>query len=136
MNSFYVQQISWEEGLAKKNEELGLLNAKIFKDGKQAGGTELLELIEDELPDINFDFLYEEGETAVLALPPEVDNNVAVTELTSSEIVPTSKAVVEPTNGTLPSQALAEPTFSEAVLETTDRTLPTQAVYNTIFENL
>ncbi|KAL2515104.1 Uncharacterized protein Fot_29075 [Forsythia ovata] len=87
--------MSWKEGLDKKNDELGILNAKvesqdlaltkmsakvealqkdlenfrdsdegkqIFEDGKQTGGTELLELIKDELPDINFDFLYEEGQ--------------------------------------------------------------------------
>ncbi|KAL2489154.1 hypothetical protein Fot_42446 [Forsythia ovata] len=112
--------MSWKEGLAKKDKE------KIDLQRWQAtGGTELLELIKDELPDINFDFLYEEGETAVLALSLEVDNNEVVAELTSSEIVPTSEAVVEPTNGTLPSQALAEPTSFEAVLEPTVRTLPT-----------
>ncbi|KAL2559325.1 hypothetical protein Fot_04064 [Forsythia ovata] len=103
--------MSWKEGLAKKDDELVVLNAKvmsqdlalaemlakikalqedlvkfsdsdegkqIFEDGKQAGGTKLLELIKDELPDINFDFLYEEGETIALALPPEVDNDEAV----------------------------------------------------------
>ncbi|KAL2488275.1 hypothetical protein Fot_41567 [Forsythia ovata] len=106
INSFNVQQMSWEEGLAKKNEELGVLNAKvesqdlaladmsakvktlqedlgnfrdsdegkhIFEDGKQAGGTELLDLIKDELPDINFDFLYEEDKTVLLALPLETN---------------------------------------------------------------
>ncbi|KAL2488222.1 Uncharacterized protein Fot_41514 [Forsythia ovata] len=110
INSFNVQQMSWEEGLAKKDEDLGVLNAKvesqdlaladmsakvktlqedlgnfmdfdegkqIFEDGKQAGGTELLDLIKDELPDINFDFLYEEDKTALLALPPETNRSRA-----------------------------------------------------------
>ncbi|KAL2483478.1 Uncharacterized protein Fot_44922 [Forsythia ovata] len=132
--------------MAKKDGELGVLNAKnfrdsengkqIFEDGKQAVETELLELIKDELPNINFDFLYEEGETAALALPSEVDNNEAIVELTSSEIVPTSNVVVEPTNGTFPSQASAKPTSFEAVLGPTARTLPTQAADTTIFENL
>ncbi|KAL2546009.1 hypothetical protein Fot_15242 [Forsythia ovata] len=109
---------------------------KIFEDGKQAGGTELLELIKDKLPDINFDFLYKEGETAVLVLQPEVDNNEVVAERISSEIEPISEVVVEPTNGTLHSQALAETTSSEAVLEPTVRTFPTQSTYTTVFENL
>ncbi|KAL2500849.1 hypothetical protein Fot_34697 [Forsythia ovata] len=111
--------MSWEEGLAKKDEELGILNVKvvfqdlalaemlvktealqadlvnfkdsdeekwIFEDGKQDGVTELLKLIKDELPDINFNFLYEEGEITALALLLEVDNDEAVIALTS-EIV-------------------------------------------------
>ncbi|KAL2514547.1 hypothetical protein Fot_28518 [Forsythia ovata] len=127
----------WEESLAKKDEELGILNAKvksqdlalaymsakvkalqedlanfrdsdkrkqIFEDGKQVGGTELLHLIKDELPNINFDFLYKEGETASLALLPENDNDEIVAELASSKFETTSsKVVVEPTSGTLPS---------------------------------
>ncbi|KAL2489268.1 Uncharacterized protein Fot_42560 [Forsythia ovata] len=97
---------------------------------------EILELIKNELPDINFYFLYEEGEIATLALPSKVDNNETVAELASSEIVLTSEAVVDPTNGTLPSQAPTEPTSSEAILELTARTLPTQAAYTTVFENL
>ncbi|KAL2488616.1 hypothetical protein Fot_41908 [Forsythia ovata] len=101
------------------------------KTASKPGGTELLELIKCELLDINFDFFYEEGEIAALALPSEVDNNEAVAELTFSEILPTSEAVVEPTNGILPSQASAEPTSFE--VEPTARTLPTQATDTTIF---
>ncbi|KAL2557399.1 hypothetical protein Fot_02138 [Forsythia ovata] len=117
VNSFYVQQMSWEESLAKKDDELGVLNAnkQIFEDSKQAGGTELLELIKDELLDINFDFLYEEGETILLALPPKTDNDETVVE-------PTSYAV--------------EPASSEAILEPTTGTLPSQAADSTVFENL
>ncbi|KAL2520342.1 Uncharacterized protein Fot_24265 [Forsythia ovata] len=125
----------WEEGLAKKDEELGVLNAKvesqdlalaemsakveaiqkdlanfrdsdegkqIFEDGKQAGRMKLLELIKDELPNINFDFIYEEGETVSLVLPLETVNNETVAEPASFEAE--SKAVIEPTTGTLPSQ--------------------------------
>ncbi|KAL2546187.1 hypothetical protein Fot_15420 [Forsythia ovata] len=141
-----------KEDKHQKDGELGVLNAnvesqdlalaemsakiEIFKDGKQAGGTELLELIKDELPDINFDFLYKEGETAALVLLPEVDNNEAVAERISSEIEPISEVVVEPTNGTFHSQASAETTSSEAVLEPTVRTFPTQSTYTTVFENL
>ncbi|KAL2489200.1 hypothetical protein Fot_42492 [Forsythia ovata] len=132
--------MSWEECLTKKDEELGVLNAKVeetdLRRWQASRRTELLELIKDGLPDINFDFLYEEGETTVLALPPKVDNNEAVAELASSEIVLTSEAVVDPTNGTLPSQAPAEPTSSEDVLESTARTLPNQATDTTVFENL
>ncbi|KAL2455135.1 hypothetical protein Fot_57770 [Forsythia ovata] len=166
INSFYVQHMSWEEGLAKKDEELGVLNAKveyldlaladmsakvkalqeelanfrdsdegkqIFQDGKQAVGTELLDLIKDEFPDINFDFLYEEGETALLALPPKIDNNEAIAELAFSEFEPTSEVVAEPTDETLPSQASTETTSLEAVWEHTTRTLPSQATYTTVF---
>ncbi|KAL2537790.1 hypothetical protein Fot_19181 [Forsythia ovata] len=150
LNSFYVQQMSWEESLAKKDEELGVLNekvesqdlaladmsAKIFEDGKQAGMMELLDLIKDELFDINFDFLYEEGETASLALPLETDNNEAVAEIASPEVVITSEAMIEPNNMIHPSQASTDPTSSEAVLEPTTRTLPTQTADTTIFENL
>ncbi|KAL2528666.1 Uncharacterized protein Fot_21267 [Forsythia ovata] len=97
---------------------------------------ELLELIKDELLDINFDFLYEECETVVLALLLEVDNNEAVAELSLFEIVPTFEAVVEPTSETLPSQASVEPTSSGAVLEPTARALSTPAADTTVFENL
>ncbi|KAL2545315.1 Uncharacterized protein Fot_14548 [Forsythia ovata] len=71
---------------------------QIFEDGKHAEGTELLELIKNELLDINFDFIYEEGKRASLAFLPETNNNEIVAEPASSE------AVVEPTTGTLPSQ--------------------------------
>ncbi|KAL2537780.1 hypothetical protein Fot_19171 [Forsythia ovata] len=97
---------------------------------------ELLDLIKDELPNINFDFLYEEGETASLALPPETDNNEAVVKIASPEVVITSEAMIEPNNRIHPSQASTKPTFSEAVLEPTTRTLPTQTADTTIFENL
>ncbi|KAL2548933.1 Uncharacterized protein Fot_10463 [Forsythia ovata] len=123
-----------EEDLAKKDEKLGVLNAKdkqIFKDGKQAGRTELLDLIKDELSDINFAFLYKEGEIASLALPLEIDNNETVVELASPEVVIISEVVVEPTNGIRLSQASTEPAFFEAVLESTTRTLPTQATDTT-----
>ncbi|KAL2509304.1 hypothetical protein Fot_32951 [Forsythia ovata] len=116
INSFYIQHVSWKEGLAKKDEELGVLNTKvesqylalaeidsdegkqIFEDGKQAGRTELLELIKDKHTDFNFDFLYEEGETTLLALLLEIEDSEAVAGLATSE------AVAEPTSGALPSQ--------------------------------
>ncbi|KAL2557364.1 Uncharacterized protein Fot_02103 [Forsythia ovata] len=158
--------MSWEKSLAKKDEELGILNTKvesqdltlvemsakvealqenlanfrdsdegkqIFEDGKQAGGTGLLELIKDELPDINFDFLYEEGETASLALPLKIDKDEIVAEPTSSTVKPaSSEAVVEQTSGTLSSPTVAEPAFSETVLEPTTGTLPSQAADSTV----
>ncbi|KAL2557398.1 hypothetical protein Fot_02137 [Forsythia ovata] len=103
---------------------------QIFEDGKQAGGTGLLELIKDELPDINFDFLYEEGETASLALPLKTDNDEIVAEPTSSTVKPaSSEAVVEQTSGTLSSPTVAEPAFSETVLEPT--TVPSCGFYYT-----
>ncbi|KAL2514812.1 hypothetical protein Fot_28783 [Forsythia ovata] len=101
INLFYVQQMSWKGGLAKKDEELGVLNAK-------AEGTELLDLIKDELPGINFDFFYEEGETASLALLLETYNT----------------------------EAVAEPTSSEAITEPVARAFPFQQADSTIFDNL
>ncbi|KAL2558798.1 hypothetical protein Fot_03537 [Forsythia ovata] len=87
---------------------------QIFEDGKQAGGMELLDLIKDELPDINFDYLYEKGETASLTLPPENDNDETVVELASFKFEPTSsEVVVDPTSGTLPSQTTAKPALSK-----------------------
>ncbi|KAL2493942.1 hypothetical protein Fot_37699 [Forsythia ovata] len=91
---------------------------QIFEDGKQDGGTKLLDLIKDELPDINFNFLYEEGETASLSFPSKIDNNKTVAEIDYLEVVITSEAMIEPNNGIRPSQASTEPTSSEVVLET------------------
>ncbi|KAL2554368.1 hypothetical protein Fot_07987 [Forsythia ovata] len=102
----------------------------IFKDGKQAGRTKLMDLIKDELLDINFDFLYKEGETASLTLLPESDNNETVAEIASPEVV------IEPNNGICHSQASTEPTSFEAFLESTTRTPPTQTADTTVFENL
>ncbi|KAL2549747.1 hypothetical protein Fot_11277 [Forsythia ovata] len=91
----------------RKNPKVESLRADVHRfvnnlaasHGKQAGETELLELIKDEHTDFNFDFLYEEGETASLALPPEIDDSEAIVEPAASE------AVMEPTLGALPSQA-------------------------------
>ncbi|KAL2529364.1 Uncharacterized protein Fot_21965 [Forsythia ovata] len=72
---FYVQQKSWDEGLALKDKELG----------KQARGTELLELIRDEHPDFKIDFLFEEGEAAGDALPPAAKDTEAFGPLATSK---------------------------------------------------
>ncbi|KAL2509024.1 Uncharacterized protein Fot_32671 [Forsythia ovata] len=59
---------------------------QIFEDGNQAGGTELLDLIKDEHPDFNFEFLFEERETDALALLPMNDDTEAAIELAGSKV--------------------------------------------------
>ncbi|KAL2514555.1 hypothetical protein Fot_28526 [Forsythia ovata] len=93
-------------------------------------------MIKDELPDINFNFLHEEGETTTLVFPLEVDNEETVMGLIPFEVLLTFKAMVELTNGNRPSKASAEPTSYEAVLEPTAGTSPTQVEDTIVFGNL
>ncbi|KAL2537895.1 hypothetical protein Fot_19286 [Forsythia ovata] len=116
---FYVQQKSWEEDLAKKDEELGVLNAKVESQdlalvemSAKAGKTELLDLIRDEHLDFNFDFLYEEGETAALALPSENDDTEAAMELSASE-VPEKSTTSEASPSEVPPSHGADPIVFE-----------------------
>ncbi|KAL2559331.1 Uncharacterized protein Fot_04070 [Forsythia ovata] len=69
INMFYIQQKSWEEGLALKNKELGVLNGKV-----EAQGLTLAEMTTRE------------GETVALALPLADNDAEALEQPTISKM--------------------------------------------------